>query len=117
MSVPRHHRKAEKAGDQSASAEADETRREVGEVVRRTDDVRADVDVERCDEQRDEAEEGEQWLMESAEELNRTPDRLAEDDSRRGGYGDAEEGVEHHGDRQTEGLTDDLRILILRDSA
>ena len=51
--VPRHHQQAKKARDQSAHAKADVARRKVGEVVRRTDDIRADVDVQRRNQQCD----------------------------------------------------------------
>ena len=61
-------------------AEADKARIEIGEVVRRRDDVGANVDVEGSDQDRDEREKGDDWLMEGTDEFDGIPDRSAEED-------------------------------------
>ena len=59
------------------------------------------------------AREATKGWWEAAEEGDGAPDRLAEDDGGGAGAGDADKGVERHGDGKTEGLAEDLRVLRL----
>ena len=111
---PRHHRQAEKAGDQPARAERDQLRIEVGNIVRRRDDIRRDIDVQRRHQQRDHRDEGDHWLMKAPHQIDRVPDRLAEDHCRRRRHRHADERIQRHRDGQSKGLAHDLRVLRFR---
>src|ERR1035441_4326752 len=64
--LPRAHCEAKKAGDEATGTEADEPRIEVGKIIRWRDDIGANVDVERGDENGDHCYEGYERLMESS---------------------------------------------------
>jgi len=77
------------------------------------DYVGGDIGVEGGDEESDERDGSDHGLVEFAEQNDGVPDGLAEDDSGGGGDGDADEGVQRHGGRQSEGLAPHLRFLGL----
>ena len=92
-------------------AEADQTRREVGKIVRRRDDISPDVHVERRHQHGDQRQQRRYRLMKAPQQRDRRPDRLAKDLLRGRSTGDADERVQRHRNRQTKGLADNLRVL------
>ena len=95
--LPWAHRQSKQPGDHATGAETNQAREQVGEVVGGRDDVSADVDVERGDEDGDERDECNDGLMECADELDGIPDGMAEENDRGRGAGDSDEGEEGHG--------------------
>src|ERR1035437_4768070 len=76
---PRTHREAEEARDEPTGTKTDQSRIQVGEVVRRRDNIGPDVDVERGNENGDERDEGYKRLMERTDQHDRIPDGMAEE--------------------------------------
>src|SRR6266699_4455731 len=77
---PGLHDDAHGAGDETAGAEADAARGEIGEIVGRGDDVGGDVDVEGGHEKRNHRQDDGEGIAEARENGNRIPECFAKYD-------------------------------------
>src|SRR6266702_4217772 len=109
--LPWLHDDAHGAGDETAGAETDAARGEIGEIVGRGDDVGGDVDVEGGHEKRNHRQDDGEGIAEARKNRDGIPKRLAKDDHGGGSYGDADEGVESHRGGEAKSLADDLITL------
>src|SRR6266704_1470136 len=109
--LPWLHDDAHGAGDETAGAETDAARGEIGEIVGRGDDVGGDVDVEGGHEKRNHRQDDGEGIAEARKNRDGIPKRLAKDDHGGGSDGDADEGVESHRGGEAKGLADDLITL------
>ena len=73
---PRHHQNADDAGDESADAERNLLRREMREIIRRTNDIGGDVGRQRRDAKREHGDHEHDRILEMRQHIDRIPDRF-----------------------------------------
>ena len=102
------------AGDQAAGAKGNFLRRKVGEVIGRADDVGGDVRGQRRNADSEHGDDQDDGIGEPGQHVHRVPDGLMKDYCRRRSHGHADERVKRHGERQADGLAEDLVSLGVR---
>ncbi len=84
---------------------------QLGEIVRRADDIGGDVGCQRSHAEGQHRHDENDRVCETSQNVHRVPERLAVDDRGGGSDGHADERIERHGQRQAERLSGDLIAL------
>ena len=109
--LPWHDEDTDQASDETANAEGDFARGQLGEVVGGADDVGGDVGGQSGEAEREHGEDEDRRIFESCQDIDGIPQGLAEDDGGGGSHGDTDEGIQRHGQRQSQGLAEHLVAL------